>query len=441
MLPDNWQSYLDAALEELQKHVNDELDRQYRQLVESLRDLLYELFNYPLERPWPDTLAIFAEYWTDRGLKLTPRTLDAIGQLIAEELDELEDVYEADSIDASAAADAAQTATKNDDGEVTGPDIAEAHANASDDLAPVAAEEFDLSLSNTAFGKIFRGFADLISTVRENMSAFADDELLKATIQNYLATLSPEERQEYVWKGAEFAANYYGIPTTLLTSVKKSGIPIKRIGASSDTPGFRPGFLGLSPAIYLFRVDLVQYARLGAFGNIVESDPAVNPAGLFNELFHAYYWLKGEQGFRWLKGITRHQTQFETNRDDKAQEAMSETIQQLVQAIAKKEKILTYDEILARGPNDDWYRNLTPQHVKTWPNDPTINEPMSETLYYATVWVLYNGNKDPYVPRPTSHLAYGDNIPGQLAELKRFFAKTFRPQWSPEKVDKFVKGQ
>ncbi len=115
MLPDFWEQDLKAALEEVQQVVNDELDRQFGQLVESLRDLLYELFNYPLERPWPDTLAIFAEYWTDRGLKLTPRTLDAIGQLIAEELAELEDVLDADSIDASVAADAASTAGVDDE--------------------------------------------------------------------------------------------------------------------------------------------------------------------------------------------------------------------------------------------------------------------------------------------------------------------------------------
>ena len=86
MLPDFWEQDLKAALEEVQQVVNDELDRQYGQLGESLRDFFYELFNYPLERPWPESLAIFAEHWTDRGLKLTPRTLNAIWRLIAEEL-------------------------------------------------------------------------------------------------------------------------------------------------------------------------------------------------------------------------------------------------------------------------------------------------------------------------------------------------------------------
>jgi len=86
VLPDYWERDLEAALEEVQQVVNDELGRQYGQLGESLRDFLYELFNYPLERPWPDSLAIFAEHWTDRGLKMTPRTLDSIWQLIAEEL-------------------------------------------------------------------------------------------------------------------------------------------------------------------------------------------------------------------------------------------------------------------------------------------------------------------------------------------------------------------
>ncbi|MEX0676163.1 MAG: HNH endonuclease, partial [Pirellulales bacterium] len=48
-----------------------------------------------------DSLAIFAEHWTDRGLRLTPRTLNSIGQLIAEELGRPEDAFDADDIDAS----------------------------------------------------------------------------------------------------------------------------------------------------------------------------------------------------------------------------------------------------------------------------------------------------------------------------------------------------
>ena len=85
----------------MQKHVNDELDRQFGHLVENLRDLLYELSKYPLERPWPESLAIFAEDWIDRGLELTPRTLASIGQRITVEHGDPEDVLDADSIDAT----------------------------------------------------------------------------------------------------------------------------------------------------------------------------------------------------------------------------------------------------------------------------------------------------------------------------------------------------
>ena len=55
---------------------------------------------------------------------------------------------------------------------------------------------------------------------------------------------------------------------------------------------------------------------------------------------------------------------------------------------------------------------------------------MSEELYYATIWVLYNGNKNP--------------APGgvnQLAATKRFFASKFHPEWTPQQVQQFVNSK
>ncbi len=77
---------LKAALEKVQAGINRQLDRQYERLVVSLHGLLDDLFNYPLERPWPMTLAQFATHWEARGLRLTDATLSSLGRLIADRI-------------------------------------------------------------------------------------------------------------------------------------------------------------------------------------------------------------------------------------------------------------------------------------------------------------------------------------------------------------------
>lgn len=52
---------------------------------------------------------------------------------------------------------------------------------------------------------------------------------------------------------------------------------------------------------------------------------------------------------------------------------------------------------------------------------------MSEELYYATIWVLHNGKRDP--------------VPGggnRLTAMKRFFAQKFRPDWTSQEVQQFA---
>lgn len=77
---------LQDALEKVQTSINRQLDRQYRQLVDSLHGFLDDLFNYPLERPWPMTLARFAAHWDARGLRLTSRTMTSLERLIQDRL-------------------------------------------------------------------------------------------------------------------------------------------------------------------------------------------------------------------------------------------------------------------------------------------------------------------------------------------------------------------
>jgi hypothetical protein len=100
MLGEDFDRHLEKALQKVDDTVNEELGRQFVQLGDSLQDFLWDLFNYPLERPWRQSLAIFAEHWEDRGLRLMPVTLDAISSLIAEELGDSADAGDGDDSDA-----------------------------------------------------------------------------------------------------------------------------------------------------------------------------------------------------------------------------------------------------------------------------------------------------------------------------------------------------
>lgn len=77
---------LDVLLSKVQESINEQLARQYEQLVDGLYDFLDDLFNYPLLEDWRISLARFSEHWADRGLILSPRTLAALEHLIAQRI-------------------------------------------------------------------------------------------------------------------------------------------------------------------------------------------------------------------------------------------------------------------------------------------------------------------------------------------------------------------
>ena len=83
----NWNDAQDALLTKLEASVNEQLRRQYDRLMDSLRDFLHDLFNYPMERPWRQSLAGFSSPWNERGLKLNDRTISSLERLIANRLE------------------------------------------------------------------------------------------------------------------------------------------------------------------------------------------------------------------------------------------------------------------------------------------------------------------------------------------------------------------
>ncbi len=131
---------------------------------------------------------------------------------------------------------------------------------------------------------------------------------------------------------------------------------------------------------------------------------------------------------------TDSQKQFGGQVRDKAEEAISETIDQVIGDLDAKRGVLTYDELMKLNPADNRRHNLTPGHnepgQRRWDDNAGSEKEMSEELYYASIWVMYNGNKNP-APK-------GGN---PLDALKRFFANRFHPEWSPQQVQTFVKSR
>jgi hypothetical protein len=128
------------------------------------------------------------------------------------------------------------------------------------------------------------------------------------------------------------------------------------------------------------------------------------------------------------------QKQFGGQVRDKAEEAMSETIDQVISDLDTKRGVLTYDELMKLDAADNRRQNLTPGHNEpgqhVWDNNAGSEKEMTEELYYASIWVMYNGNKNP-----------APNGGNQLDALKKFFANKFHPEWSPQQVQAFVKAR
>ncbi len=92
----------DELLMRVQRELNVQLERQYDQLAQSMSDFVYSVFSDPHEPPWREELSIFSEYWNERGLRLTQRTLDGLERLIRDEVENADDRRPLDEFDARA---------------------------------------------------------------------------------------------------------------------------------------------------------------------------------------------------------------------------------------------------------------------------------------------------------------------------------------------------
>jgi hypothetical protein len=125
---------------------------------------------------------------------------------------------------------------------------------------------------------------------------------------------------------------------------------------------------------------------------------------------------------------------------------MSEMINHVIDELASGGAIPTYDEILAMPVSSAWRTALTPGHNEKgekWAHDPGASRLMTEELYYATLWILDNGwehclpHRRPYRKGIDSPLVAGLDDGNVLLELKRHFARRYRPLWTEDEKAAF----
>jgi hypothetical protein len=232
-----------------------------------------------------------------------------------------------------------------------------------------------------------------------------------------------------IWKGSVIAAKGRALPTPILDWNAKYGTTISQ----GTVPKFQPGrFWGAT-----LELDELNIRRLTRIGNAGKFDPATDATALgnvYNEAFHAWFW-GNKSSLGWLLPTMNSQRQFGQEVERKTEEAMSECIHQVVNDLESGRPILSYDELMTLKPIDERRDALKPGHNEpgqtTWGKNVAGSErEMSEELYYATIWVLYNGNKNP--------APGGGN---QRAATKGFFASKFHPEWTPQQVQQFVNSK
>lgn len=231
-----------------------------------------------------------------------------------------------------------------------------------------------------------------------------------------------------IWKGAVIAARGRGLPTALLDWNATYRMTI----AQGKTPKFRLGTV-LGATLELDELNILRLTRIGNAGKFNPATDTTALGNVYNEAFHAWFW-GNKASLGWLLKTMNSQKQFGGQILEKAEEAMSETINQIVNDLEANQGVLTYEELLKLKPSDIRRENLTPGHnepgQRMWYNNAGSEKEMSEELYYATIWVMHNGNKN---PAPD-----GGN---QVDALKRFFATKFHPEWNPQQVQEFVKSR
>jgi RHS repeat-associated protein len=212
----------------------------------------------------------------------------------------------------------------------------------------------------------------------------------KALIDRYVARAG--QMTADFWSGTMATATHLGLPPHLLQWNQDRWTDVSThewYGAAVVTPGYAP-FLNTVLMVDDTYDRLVRIARNGI--NPLAAPPLIGP--VYQEAFHA--WVDGVESTdsaQWLIDLMESQTQYREPRA-MSEEAMSELISNMIDVLTTRGSIPKHEDAL-KDPG--WKEYIIPGHPETWEDDPTIFIPMSREMYYATIYVLHNGegNKPP----------------------------------------------
>jgi len=195
-------------------------------------------------------------------------------------------------------------------------------------------------------------------------------------------------KSEDVWKAAKDVLKYRGLPDAI--------IDWNHMNKTAIQPSDGPKYSHFWKTIYLPKDVPRRVVR-------ASEDPKL-PTGLgmlHNEAFHAWYQQHAKS--TWYGRIVRNQSQYTSYRNEKAEEAASEMVHStIVHMEATGEKPPVFSDARKRGIT------ISPEHNEKgqdWHGHADASLPMSEELYYATLWIMYNGSKDPGVDANGSRLS------------------------------------
>ena len=108
---------------------------------------------------------------------------------------------------------------------------------------------------------------------------------------------------------------------------------------------------------------------------------------LHNEAFHAWFDQCFEErslAGAWLWGIIDRQSQFGRKKREKAEEAMSEMIDQAIATLEEGETIPTYDDVMEMEATSHWRQAIKPglmEEREKFARDSGAELDMTEELY------------------------------------------------------------
>lgn len=239
-------------------------------------------------------------------------------------------------------------------------------------------------------------FAALIESTSEQIGFEAGDANVRRYVGNQTTLLTdPSGLSPAFWKGAIAIAEAQKVPLALL----KWNLNNKITVALGENCAYSP----LYDTVYITDFLLRRCQRIGGTG-LAANDVKTGIGIIVNEAFHSWFDHEGKK-LDWLKPIINAQTQFKTDIKTKAEEAMSETLQKVIDTIASGGKLPTYKEIVSGAAGKQWEVAITPMHNEEgqiWEGDATANLPMTEDLYYATIFIAYHAGSS-VIPTQFAH--------------------------------------